>query len=156
MMSTYLHKKRITTAVITLLFTLLGGISGCSNTHTAKQNATSLYDEIGGSKTLNTVFGVAINRIYKDPVIGHYFNGVPKSHLRKQLVSQTCELIGGPCVYEGKAMLETHKDLNIKEREFYILVEYVQDAMRDVGLTYQQENQILQKLAPIKSETIYL
>lgn len=156
MMSTYLHKKRITTAVITLLFTLLGGISGCSNTHTAKQNATSLYDEIGGSKTLNTVFGVAINRIYKDPVIGHYFNGVPKSHLRKQLVSQTCELIGGPCVYEGKAMLETHKNLNIKEREFYILVEYVQDAMRDVGLTYQQENQILQKLAPIKSETIYL
>jgi hemoglobin len=53
-------------------------------------------------------------------------------------------------------MLETHKDLNIKEREFYILVEYVQGAMRDVGLTYQQENQILQKLSPIKYETIYL
>ncbi|MGK0502598.1 MAG: hemoglobin [Alteromonadaceae bacterium] len=156
MMSTYLHKTRITTAVIALLFTLLGGISGCSSTQTAKQNSTRLYDEIGGNKTLNTVFGVAINRIYKDPVIGHYFNGVPKSHLRKQLVLQTCELIGGPCVYEGKAMLETHKDLNIKEREFYILVEYVQGAMRDVGLTYQQENQILQKLSPIKYETIYL
>ena len=156
MMSTYLHKTRITTAVIALLFTLLGGISGCSSTQTAKQNSTRLYDEIGGNKTLNTVFGVAINRIYKDPVIGHYFNGVLKSHLRKQLVVQTCELIGGPCVYEGKAMLETHKDLNIKEREFYILVEYVQGAMRDVGLTYQQENQILQKLAPIKYETIYL
>ena len=69
---------------------------------------------------------------------------------------QTCELIGGPCEYDGKSMEESHKDLNIKEREFYILVEYVQGAMRDVGLTYQQENRILKKLAPIKYETVYL
>ena len=162
MMSIYLPKASVTISTITLLGSVLLGINGCSFTQTASQasastkTTASLYDEIGGSKTLNNVFGVAINRIYKDPVIGHYFKGVPKSHLRKQLVAQTCELIGGPCVYEGKAMLETHKDLNIKEREFYILVEYVQGAMRDVGLTYQQENQILQKLAPIKSETIYL
>ncbi|WP_278385987.1 group I truncated hemoglobin [Alteromonas mediterranea] len=116
----------------------------------------SLYDEIGGHKTLNTIYGVAITRIYTDPVIGHYFKGVPKKHLRDQLVLQTCELIGGPCEYDGKTMVESHKDLNIKEREFYILVEYVQGAMRDVGLTYQQENRILKKLAPIKYETVYL
>jgi hemoglobin len=116
----------------------------------------SLYDEIGGHKTLNTIYGVAITRIYTDPVIGHYFKGVPKKHLRDQLVLQTCELIGGPCEYDGKSMEESHKDLNIKEREFYILVEYVQGAMRDVGLTYQQENRILKKLAPIKYETVYL
>jgi len=116
----------------------------------------SLYDEIGGHKTLNTIYGVAITRIYTDPVIGHYFKGVPKKHLRDQLVLQTCELIGGPCEYDGKPMVESHKDLNIKEREFYILVEYVQGAMRDVGLTYQQENRILKKLAPIKYETVYL
>lgn len=76
--------------------------------------------------------------------------------MRDQLVLQTCELIGGPCEYDGKSMVESHKDLNIKEREFYILVEYVQGAMRDVGLTYQQENRILKKLAPIKYETVYL
>ena len=80
----------------------------------------SLYDEIGGHKTLNTIYGVAITRIYTDPVIGHYFKGVPKKHLRDQLVLQTCELIGGPCEYDGKTMVESHKDLNIKEREFYI------------------------------------
>lgn len=116
----------------------------------------SLYEEIGGHKTLNTIYGVAITRIYTDPVIGHYFKGVPKKHLRDQLVLQTCELIGGPCEYDGKTMLESHTGLNIKEREFYILVEYVQGAMRDVGLTYQQENRILKLLAPTKYETVYL
>lgn len=53
-------------------------------------------------------------------------------------------------------MLESHKNRNIKKREFYILAEIVQSAMRDVGLTYQQENQILAKLAPIKYQTINL
>ncbi len=135
-------------SLLALFFALL---TGC-----ASSSKQSLYDEIGGQKTLNTIFGVSINRIYTNPEIGHYFEGVPKKHLHEQLVAQTCELIGGPCTYEGKTMLESHKDLNIKEREFYILVEIVQSAIRDVGLTYQQENQILAKLAPIKYQTINL
>ena len=143
MMSSFL--RTITATLIAFV------VLGC--TSTPKQ---SLYDEIGGHQTLNTIYGVAITRIYTDPVIGHYFKGVPKKHLRDQLVLQTCELIGGPCEYDGKSMIESHKGLGIKEREFYILVEYVQGAMRDVGLTYQQENRILKKLAPIKYETVYL
>ncbi len=143
MMSSFL--RTITATLIAFV------VIGC--TSTPKQ---SLYDEIGGHQTLNTIYGVAITRIYTDPVIGHYFKGVPKKHLRDQLVLQTCELIGGPCEYDGKSMIESHKGLGIKEREFYILVEYVQGAMRDVGLTYQQENRILKQLAPIKYETIYL
>ena len=143
MMSSFL--RTITATLIAFV------VIGC--TSTPKQ---SLYDEIGGHQTLNTIYGIAITRIYTDPVIGHYFKGVPKKHLRDQLVLQTCELIGGPCEYDGKSMIESHKGLGIKEREFYILVEYVQGAMRDVGLTYQQENRILKQLAPIKYETIYL
>ena len=119
------HCIRLTVSAI-----LSALISAC-----ATSPEQSLYDEIGGHKTLNTIYGVAITRIYTDPVIGHYFKGVPKKHLRDQLVLQTCELIGGPCEYDGKSMEESHKDLNFKEREFYILVEYGQGAMRDVGLT---------------------
>ncbi len=136
---------------IIAIFLIPLALLGCSST-----NEQSLYDEIGGHETLETVYGVAVTRIYTHPDIGHYFKGVPKRHIRDQLVTQTCELIGGPCEYDGKSMLESHQGLDIKEREFYILVEIVQGAMRDVGLTYQQENRILQKLAPIKYETINL
>ncbi|GEA12052.1 group 1 truncated hemoglobin [Alteromonas sp. KUL49] len=141
----------MTNSKIIALFLIPLALLGCSST-----TEQSLYDEIGGHKTLETVYGVAVTRIYTHPDIGHYFKGVPKRHLRDQLVTQTCELIGGPCEYDGKSMLESHQGLDIKEREFYILVEIVQGAMRDVGLTYQQENRILQKLAPIKYETINL
>lgn len=116
----------------------------------------SLYDEIGGRETLEKALRLVVNRIYNDTQIGHYFEGVPKRHLHKELTDQFCELIGGPCEYKGKTMLESHKNLNLTDSDFFLLVEYVQKAMRDIGITYEQENRILRHIAPLKSEVVYL
>lgn len=135
------------------LLTTCTMLTGCVSYREGQD--VDLYTEIGGKETLSKVYGLALTRIYNDPVIGHYFEGVPKNDLRRELTEQTCELIGGPCDYEGKSMLEAHKDLSIKDSEFFLLVEYVQQAMRDIGLTYQQENRILSHLAPMKEEVVY-
>lgn len=115
----------------------------------------SLYDEIGGSDTLSKVYGLAINRIYNDPRLAPHFEGVPKPHLRKMLTEQTCELIGGPCTYSGKSMQEAHQERQVTDAEFYLLVQHVQQAMRLIGLSYQQENRILAALAPLKRDIVY-
>jgi len=119
------------------------------------QSEQTLYGDIGERPALYKVFGLAIHRIYKDERIKHYFKGVPKSHLRKHLTDQTCELIGGPCVYTGKTMLTSHQDLNISQADFYILVEHVQQAMADLKLSYAQQNLILKHLAPMQKDIIY-
>lgn len=124
---------------------------GCSS----RQDSITLYNDIGGKKTLDKVFGLALNKIYNDPILSGKFNGVPKKHLREMLTEQTCQLIGGPCVYSGKDMSEAHSEAVVTEAEFYRLVEYVQQAMRQIGLSYQQENLILEKLAPLKAQIVY-
>lgn len=129
---------------------LIFNLCGCVTT----SSYSTLYQDIGGKKTLSKIYGLAVTRIYNDPIISHYFDGVPKSHIRKHLTEQTCELIGGPCQYKGKSMLTVHSGLNIQDNEFFLLVEYVQGAMRDIGLTFQQENLILAKLAPLKSDIV--
>lgn len=143
--------KQIKSILSKCILILLIAMSACVSTE-----KISLYEEIGGRETLEKVMGLAILRIYNDPQIGHYFKGVPKQHLRKELSDQVCELIGGPCKYTGKTMISSHKDLNISDADFYLLVEYVQQAMRDIGLTYAQENQILRHLAPLKPQIVYL
>lgn len=132
-----------------VIFIIILLLSACSTTQ------DSLYEEIGGKETLSNVFGLAISRIYNDPTIGHYFKNVPKRHLRMHLTNQVCELIGGPCKYEGEKMETSHQGHNISDKEFFILVEYVQGAMRDIGLTPQQENRIIATLAPLKSKVVY-
>lgn len=138
--------KFISSALLLILILL----TGC-----AGKPQPSLYQEIGGSETLSKVFGLAINRIYNDPVLGPHFEGVPKSHLRKMLTEQTCALIGGPCEYTGKTMRESHQERNVTEAEFYRVVEHVQQAMRLIGLSFEQENRILAALAPLKQDIIY-
>ncbi|WP_088332490.1 group 1 truncated hemoglobin [Lacimicrobium sp. SS2-24] len=133
-----------------VILTFFALLSGC-----ATQPKQDLYSEIGGSATLSKVFGLAINRIYNDPVLGPHFEGVPKSHLREMLTEQTCALIGGPCEYTGKSMQEAHQERDVTAAEFYRLVEHVQQAMRLIGLTYEQENRILAALAPLKKDIIY-
>ena len=122
---------------------------------TSLQHDSTLYDDIGGKKNLDKVFGLAINKIYNDPLLSVKFTGVPKKHLREKLTEQTCQLIGGPCVYSGKDMSEAHSEAVVTEAEFYRLVEYVQQAMRQIGLSYQQENLIINKLAPLKAQIVY-
>jgi hemoglobin len=141
-------KKSLSICTV-LIFSL--ALTSCSNL----TPSSNLYQEIGGDKTLNNVFGLAVSRIYKDPVLAPHFKGVPKKYLRKKLVLQTCELIGGPCVYDGKSMHEVHKEQVVTDTQFYRVVEHVQSAMRDIGLTYQQENKILQKLVQLKSSIVY-
>jgi hemoglobin len=136
---------------------LIAFVLSCLLTQSCTYNNAppSLHDDIGGNETLNKIFGLAISRIYNDPVLAPHFKGIPKQYIRKKLVLQTCELIGGPCVYDGKSMHEAHIERNVTELEFYRLVEHVQFAMRRIGLSYEHENYILQKLAPLKSSIIY-
>lgn len=137
-------------ASVGVLFMLVG-LQGCSS----MQSEQTLYDDIGGKETLVKLYIIAVQRIYNDPKINHFFKGFPKKDLVKHLSDQTCELIGGPCQYTGRTMLESHKDLGITDADMFVLVEHVQQAMRDVGLTYQQENLILKKLAPMKADIVY-
>ena len=94
-----------------IIFIIALLLSACSTT----QN--SLYEEIGGKETLSNVFGLAVSRIYNDPTIGHYFKNVPKRHLRMHLTNQVCELIGGPCKYDGEKMETSHQGHNISDKE---------------------------------------
>ncbi|XOV77694.1 MAG: group 1 truncated hemoglobin [Aestuariibacter sp.] len=141
--------KRIVVSLLVFALVLLN--VSCTST----QSAATLYEDIGGKKTLVRVYIIAVQRIYNDPRINHFFKGFPKKELVKHLTDQTCELIGGPCEYTGRSMQASHQDLGITDADMFALVEHVQQAMRDVGLTYQQENLIIKQLAPLKSDIVY-
>lgn len=138
--------------LITSMFFLSLFLGACSSW----QNEQSLFDEIGGKKKIARIFGIAVQKIYKDPILLKHFEEVPKKHIHEMLSRQTCELIGGPCQYDGMTMRESHTGLKITEEEFYLLVEYVQQAMREEGLSYQQENLIIKQLAPMKKDIVGL
>ncbi len=89
-------------------------------------------------------------RISTDPRIAQRFQGANLDHLRSALKSQVCYLVGGPCVYDGKDMTAAHAGMGLQNRDFNDLAEDLQKAMDKEGISFQAQNQLLAKLAPMQ------
>ena len=74
--------------------------------------------------------------------------------LRDKLIEQFCVEAGGPCVYTGDSMQESHKGLTLTPSDFNALVEDLQAAMTVEGVPIPTQNRLLARLAPMRSQVI--
>ena len=116
---------------------------------------TSLYDRLGGRTSIERFVDVGVERVLVNPEIAFHFDNTDIDNLKFQLTEQICELTGGPCRYEGMDMESAHFDLDISAREFNALVEDFQIAMRQTGVPYRLENQVIALLAPMKPAMLH-
>ncbi|MGY6630362.1 MAG: group I truncated hemoglobin [Wenzhouxiangella sp.] len=115
----------------------------------------SLYDRLGGRATIERFVDRGVERVVVNPEIADLFVHTDRDHLKFHLTEQICELAGGPCRYEGLDMESAHVGQNISSREFNALVEDFQLAMRETGVPYRLENQVIALLAPMKPAMLH-
>lgn len=117
--------------------------------------SSSLYQRLGGRDTIERFVDVGVERVLVNPEIDFLFENTDVDNLKFHLTEQICELAGGPCRYEGMDMESAHFDLDISAREFNALVEDFQLAMRQTGVPYRLENQVIALLAPMKPAILH-
>ena len=89
-----------------------------------------------------------------DPRIADIFKSHDMVRLRRTLFEQFCYLLGGKCDYTGLDMRAAHKDLGIQQADMGALVENLQKAMRQEGVSFAAQNKLLAKLAPMKRDVV--
>lgn len=88
----------------------------------------SLCDRLGGVYAIATVVDDFIERLLvnatlnANPAINEARARVPKAGLKFQVTSLVCQVTGGPCTYTGRTMKESHKHLNITDKEWDAMV----------------------------------
>jgi len=90
----------------------------------------------------------------RDPRIARHFLDIDIERLREKLIEQLCFESGGPCVYTGDSMEESHKGLHLTPSDFNALVEHLQDAMEAEGVPTSAQNRLLARLAPMRGQVI--
>lgn len=90
----------------------------------------------------------------RDPRIARHFLDIDIERLREKLIEQLCFESGGPCVYTGDSMEESHKGLRLTPSDFNALVEHLQDAMEAEGVPTPAQNRLLVRLAPMRGQVI--
>lgn len=87
----------------------------------------SLYERLGGVKPISLVVDDFINRLVANdilnanPMIKAGRVHSPDAYLKFQVTNMVCQATGGPCVYTGLGMKESHVHMNITENEWQVM-----------------------------------
>ncbi|GAD61526.1 group I truncated hemoglobin [Aquipseudomonas alcaligenes] len=114
----------------------------------------SLYRGLGELPGITRIVEGMLLNAARNPRITHHFADVDIERLRDKLIEQICVEAGGPCVYTGDSMEESHKGLNIDRGDFNALVEDLIDAMDAEGVAVPVQNRLLARLAAMRGQII--
>lgn len=116
--------------------------------------ASTLYDRLGGEDGVAAIATELIERVAADPALGRSFAGTNLKRIEQHLASQLCELSGGPCRYDGDTMREVHAGHNIREGEFYGMVDELIRLLKERHVALADRNALLRRLAPLKRDVV--
>ena len=95
---------------------------------------------------------VALN--LADPRIAAVFEGHDMVRLRRTLFEQFCYILNAGCTYTGRDMRSSHTGIGTTRGDMNALVENLQRAMREEGVSFRAQNRFLAKLAPMSGDVI--
>ena len=84
-----------------------------------------------------------VGRCAGDSRIDAEFARTDVPRLKKMLVDQVCEAAGGPCVYTGRDMRETHDGMGVTAGEFDALVEDMVATLNEFQVPEAEKDELL-------------
>ena len=114
----------------------------------------TLYRALGEKPGLTRLMDDFVPRLFTDPRMQPFFEGVKQEQLKQQLIDQLFQVSGGPCVYKGADMRSAHGNMEITKADFNALVEVLQDAMAAQRIDFRIQNRLLARLAPMHRDIV--
>ncbi|KQU81370.1 MULTISPECIES: group 1 truncated hemoglobin [unclassified Rhizobacter] len=114
----------------------------------------ALYQQLGAQPGLVKLVDDFMVRLLADPRMNPFFKDVDQAHVKAELVTQFCQVSGGPCRRRGPDMKQAHAGMDINKNNFNALVEVLQQAMDAQGIAFTAQNKLLAQLAPMHRDII--
>ncbi len=144
-----MNKKSFVRTVAGLALLVL---AGCATTPAPEG---SLYDRLGGKPAITAVVDDFVANVTADPRINSFFAEVNIARLKLMLADQICQASGGPCVYTGRTMRESHPaSLGIKSEHFDAMVEDLVKTLNKFKVPAKEQGDLLALLGPMKPDIV--
>jgi hemoglobin len=114
----------------------------------------ALYQSLGGQPGLTRLVDDFMVRLVADPRMNPFFKDVDEKDLKAKLVTQFCEVSGGPCRLKEHDMKKKHEEMKISKSDFNGLVEVLQQSMDAQGIAFSTQNRLLAQLAPMHRDIV--
>ena len=93
--------------------------------------AASIFEQIGGFKTVRKVVSDFYDRILEDDELNPHFAKTNMADLMDHQTKFFATLLGGPASYSKEQMRAIHKTMGITEHEFELVCEHAVETLED-------------------------
>lgn len=116
----------------------------------------SLYERLGRTEGITKIAGDVIDLHLVNPAIAGRFRNVKVDVVTLKNGAATFFIagIGGPVVYEGLDMFETHKGVNINDKEFLGVISDIMKALDMNNIGQREKEDVLFVLYSMKEEIV--
>lgn len=117
----------------------------------------SLYKRLGGYDAIAAVTDDFIGRLATDKVLSRFFvasSDDTKGKIRQHIVDLLCNVTGGPCIYIGRSMKDSHKGMKISENDWAITVRLLIESLNKFKVPQKEQNDFLAIVSSVKKDIV--
>ena len=126
----------------------------------AEESEASLYERLGGVYSIATVVDELIERLEvneilnANPILDKARTEVPKAGIKFRLTAMICQVTGGPEVYHGRSMKDSHAHLNISNAEWNEMVKVFSQLLIDFKVPEKEQKELFALIGPTKADIV--
>ena len=120
----------------------------------AEQEATSLYEAIGGRPAVVAAVDVFFRRLLADPELAPYFPGGVDARHRRYLATFLGEALGGPRRYRGPDIATAHRGLGISDAQFDRTAACLYATLDELGVARHLADRIVAIVAGLRQAVV--
>jgi len=117
----------------------------------------SLYERLGGYNAVAAVVDDFVGRLVADKQFEHFFAGHStdsKKRIRQHIVDQFCAAAGGPCLYTGRTMKDSHTGLGISEAEWDAAAKHLVASLDKFKVPEPEKKELLAFVTSVKADIV--
>ena len=117
----------------------------------------SLYERLGGYDAVAAVVDDFVGRLVADRQFERFFAGHSadsKRRIRQHIVDQFCAAAGGPCVYTGRTMKDSHTGLGITDADWDAAAKHLVAALDKFKVGEQEKKDLLAFVTSLRGDIV--
>lgn len=141
----------------TLPLALLAALAWGGAASAQDEKAKTLYQRLGGYDAIAAVVDDFVVRLVTDKQFERFFVGHStdsKKRIRQHILDQFCAAAGGPCVYTGRTMKDSHVGLGITEAEWEAAGKHLVATLDKFKVPEQEKKDLLAFVGTQKSDIV--
>src|SRR5690349_21101961 len=114
----------------------------------------SLYENLGGEKTLAKIIDAFVDRCFADPMIGFLFASADRKRIKAMEFQHAAEHLGADMKYEGRPIEKIHQAHPIREGHFNRRRQILSDVLQEFGVSSEIRTAWLDHQEQLKSQIV--